>query len=133
MAQGHARLRMRLAELLDTDGPTVSPRMAFLLVDMRVRWVKLDRRIAAFDAEFAAMARDERVRRLTAIPGIGALNATALVAAAGDAASFGRGRDLAAWLGLVPRQVTTGARPKLLGITKRSSKYLVRAEKRLSR
>ena len=59
-----------------------------------------------------------------AIPGIGALNATSLVAAVGKAKTFGRGRDLAAWLGLVPRQVTTGGRPKLLGITKRGSKYL---------
>lgn len=125
VAQGHARLRMRLAELLDANASAVSPRMAFLLADMRARWVELDRRIAAFDAEFAEMTKaDPRARRLTAIPGIGALNATALVAAVGDAASFGRGRDLAAWLGLVPRQVTTGGRPKLLGITKRGSKYL---------
>lgn len=125
VAQGHARLRRLLADLLDGDAPGVSPRMAFLLGDMRARWNELDRRIAAFDAEFAAMAKsDPRARRLTAVPGIGALNATALVAAVGDAASFGRGRDLAAWLGLVPRQVTTGGRPKLLGITKRGSKYL---------
>jgi transposase len=57
-------------------------------------------------------------------PGIGVLNATALTAAIGDGSAFGRGRDLAAWLGLVPRQVTTGGRPKLLGITKRGNKYL---------
>ena len=99
--------------------------MAFLLGDMRTRWEELDRRIAAFDAEFAAMARtDERARRLTGIPGIGALNATALVAAVGNAATFSKGRDLAAWLGLVPRQATTGGKPRLLGITKRGSRYL---------
>jgi transposase len=99
--------------------------MAFLLGDMRTRWEELDRRIAAFDAEFATMARtDDRARRLTGIPGIGALNATALVAAVGSAATFNKGRDLAAWLGLVPRQATTGGRPKLLGITKRGSRYL---------
>jgi transposase len=56
--------------------------------------------------------------------GIGALNATALVAAVGDAETFARGRNLAAWLRLVPRQVTTGGKPRLLGITKRGSKYL---------
>ena len=82
VAQGHARLRHKLVELLDLDTAAVSPRMVFLLEDMRTRWAELDRRIAAFDAEFAAMARtDERARRLTGIPGIGALNATALVAA----------------------------------------------------
>src|SRR5439155_19528987 len=51
-------------------------------------------------------------------------NATALIAAVGDARSFARARDLAAWLGLVPRQATTGGRPRLLGITKRGNKYL---------
>jgi transposase len=99
--------------------------MVFLLGDMCARWEELDRRIAAFDVEFAAMARtNDRMRRLTGIPGIGALNATALVAAVGCAATFAKGRDLAAWLGLVPRQATTGGRPKLLGITKRGSRYL---------
>ena len=63
-------------------------------------------------------------RKLPSIPGIGVLNATALVAAVGDAAVFRRGRDLAAWLGLVPRQHTTGGKPKLLGITKRGNTYL---------
>jgi transposase len=92
---------------------------------MLTRWLALDERIAAFDAEFAAEAkRDEPARRLTSIPGIGALNATALVAAVGDAETFARGRNLAAWLGLVPRQATTGGKPRLLGITKRGSKYL---------
>lgn len=125
VAQGHARLRLLLSELLDCGVSPLTPRMAFLLGDMRTRWEELDRRIAAFDAEFAAMARtDDRARRLTSIPGIGALNATALVAAVGDGATFDKGRDLAAWLGLVPRQVTTGGRPKLLGITKRGSRYL---------
>jgi transposase len=52
------------------------------------------------------------------------LNATALVAAVGNAATFARGRDLAAWLGLVPRQMTTGGKPRLMGITKRGNKYL---------
>jgi transposase len=125
VAQGYARLRVLLGELLDCGADALSPRMVFLLGDMRERWAEIDRRIAAFDAEFAAMARtDDRARRLTSIPGIGALNATALVAAVGCAATFDKGRDLAAWLGLVPRQVTTGGRPRLLGITKRGSRYL---------
>ena len=73
---------------------------------MRAEWRVLDRRIAAFDDEFAAWAKDdEDARRLATIPGIGVLNATALVAAIGKAETFARGRDLAAWLGLVPRQI----------------------------
>ena len=69
VAQGHARLRLSLSELLDNGGDALSRRMAFLLEDMRSRWEELDRRIAAFDAEFATMARtDDRVRRLIAFP-----------------------------------------------------------------
>ena len=69
------------------------------------------------------MARnDPAARRLATIPGIDVMNATALVAAVGDGRTFSCGRDLSAKLGLVPRQATTGGRPKLLGITKRGSK-----------
>ncbi len=57
---------------------------------------------------------------------VGALNATALVAAVSSAATFSKGRDLAAWLGLVPLQVTTGGMPKLLGFTKRGSDICAR-------
>src|SRR5215213_4408664 len=68
--------------------------------------------------------RGKPTRRLATIPGIGVLNATALVAAIGTGEAFGRGRDLAAWLGLVPRQATTGGKPRLLGISKRGNGYL---------
>lgn len=123
--QGRARLAARLVKLFVDPELALSPRIGELIADMRARWQALDERIGAFDAEFADHARnDEHARRLLTIPGIGALNATALVAAVGDARTFARGRDLAAWLGLVPRQVTTGGRPRLLGISKRGNKYL---------
>lgn len=71
---------------------------------MRAEWAELDRRITVFDEEFAASSRqDEAARRLATVPGIGPINATALVAAVGDASALGRARDLAAWLGLVPK------------------------------
>ena len=63
-------------------------------------------------------------RRLATIPGIGVINATALLAAVGDASAFATGRDLAAWLGLTPRRHSTGGRTKLLGISTRGNKYL---------
>jgi transposase len=128
--QGRRKLEQALAGLLDDadgeDGPAaLSPRVRALLEDMRAEWAGLDRRIGAFDDEFAARAKaDDAARRLATIPGIGVLNATALAAAVGDGAAFARGRDLAAWLGLVPRQATTGGKPKLLGITKRGNKHL---------
>jgi transposase len=123
--QGRAKLKLRLAELIDPSREALSPRIRLLIEDMLTHWQGLDERIAKFDAEFMAEAKqNEAARRLMSIPGIGALNATALTAAIGDARTFARGRDMAAWLGLVPRQATTGGKPRLLGITKRGSKYL---------
>ena len=112
--QGRAKLAACLAALLDTDaGTSLTPRMRTLVAEVYERWQDLDRRIAALDAEFAELARtDADTRRRTTISGIGALNATALVAVIGDVATFACGRDLSAWLGLVPRQVTTGGKPK---------------------
>jgi transposase len=123
--QGRRRLEVRLEEVLAPEQATLSPRTRLLVEDMRAQWRELDRRILAFDDEFVARARaDEAARLLMTIPGIGPLNATALVAAVGRAETFGRGRDLAAWLGLVPKQATTGGKPKLLGISKRGNGYL---------
>jgi transposase len=126
VAQGRRKLEQHLAAMSDTDtGTSIGPRMRRLIDDMRAQWLELDQRIAALDNEFAAYARnDANARRLATIPGIGVLNATALVAAIGNGETFARGRDLAAWLGLVPRQVTTGGKPRLVGITKRGNKYL---------
>ena len=124
--QGRRKLEQHLAAILDGDDDnSLSARMRRLIEDMRDEWLELDRRIVAFDNEFVACARsDADARRLATIPGIGVLNATALVAAVGNAQTFARGRDLAAWLGLVPRQITTGGKPRLVGITKRGNKYL---------
>jgi transposase len=126
--RGRHKLEQYLAAMPDPDSDTsLSPRTRRLIDDMRAEWAELDRRIAAFDNEFASCARaDADARRLATIPGIGVLNATALVAAVGKGETFARGRDLAAWLGLVPRQITTGGKPRLVGITKRGNKYLRR-------
>lgn len=125
VAQGRRKLEDALSVFADEDDPRLSPRIRVLIEDLRAEWRGLDERIAVFDAEFVQMAReDETTRRLSAIPGIGVINATALTAAVGDARSFGRGHDLAAWLGLTPRQATTGGKPRLLGISKRGNRYL---------
>ena len=126
IAQGRRNLERELdAMLCEEQGLAVSPRLRKLIEGIREEWRGLDRRIAAFDDEFAARAKtDEAARRLATIPGIGVLNATALAAAIGEGQTFARGRDLAAWLGLVPRQITTGGKPRLVGITKRGNCYL---------
>jgi transposase len=123
--QGRHKLELHLETLLTAEQVSLSRRTRLLIEDQRAEWRELDRRIQAFDEEFALQARtDEAARLLMTIPGIGPLNATALVAAIGKAETFERGRDLAAWLGLVPKQMTTGGKPKLLGISKRGNKYL---------
>jgi transposase len=126
--QGRRKLEQHLAAMTQEEGGLpLGVRMRDLVEDMRAEWRELDRRIAALDDEFAARAKaDEAARRLATIPGIGVLSATALVAAIGDGRTFARGRDLAAWLGLVPRQATTGGKPRLLGISKRGNGYLRR-------
>ena len=123
VAQGRRQLHRYLADI-DTRG-ALSQRMCMLIEDMRVQWRELDCRIAELDKELTEWTRNEdAARRLMTIPGIGVLNATALIATVGQGESFARGRDLAAWLGLVPRQVTTGGKPRLVGISKRGNKYL---------
>jgi transposase len=123
--QGRTKLERQLPEILANETSGLSPRIGLLIGDLRAEWQALDRRIAALDAEFTAFAKsDDRAYRLATIPGIGVMNATALVAAIGNGGAFKRGRDVAAWLGLVPKQRTTGGKPKLGAITKRGNRYL---------
>ena len=126
IAKGRRKLELRLEQLL-AEEMAISRRIRALIEDMVDQWRAIDARIATFDAEFAEFAhQDASMKLLSTIPGIGPLNATAFVASVGNAETFDRGRDLAAWLGLVPRQMTTGGKPKLLGISKRGNGYLRR-------
>jgi len=86
---------------------------------------ELDRHVKELQAQIQAWHReDPQSRRLQAIPGVGPLTASALVASIGDARMFKNGRQLAAWVGLVPRQDSTGGKTRLLGISKRGDTYL---------
>src|ERR1700710_2903431 len=125
LPQGRRKLELHLTPLLAGDAMAISPRTRLLVNDLHLEWTELARRIEAFDAEFAAQAPPDDTPPLSAaIPGNGPLNATAPAATIGNAQTFQRGRDLAAWLGLVPKQMTTGGKPKLLGISKRGNRYL---------
>jgi len=124
LPKGRVHLMRRLGELMAGD-PAISTRASKLLEDLRDEWSALDRRIKAYDDELMALTReDTQARRLATIPGIGVINATALLAAVGDGSAFAKGRDLAAWLGLTPRQHSTCGKTKLLGISKRGNGYL---------
>jgi transposase len=85
----------------------------------------LEKRLAYYDEKLAAIGRAHpECQRLQTIPGIGPISATAILAAISDATQFKNGRQFAAWLGLVPREHSTGGKPRLLGISKRGDRYL---------
>lgn len=123
--QGIRVLRHRLPEILEDAENPLTPDTRALLAMLRQELVHLDARVAWFDQEILALGRDhEACRRLQTIPGVGPVIATALVAAVGDGSTFRNGRQLAAWLGLVPKHRGTGGRTVLLGISKRGDAYL---------
>lgn len=124
LAKGRAVLMRRLEEV-GSEGLAVSDRTRRLVEDLLEECDGLSRRIKAYDDELAAVVRsDEQARRLSSIPGVGVINATALLAAVGDGSAFAKARDLASWLGLTPRQHSTGGRTRMLGISKRGNRYL---------
>jgi transposase len=123
--EGRTALRRDLPGILENPDNGLSDRMRQLLDRLRDHWKYLDESINEYTHELELIAkRHDACRRLVTVPGIGPLGATALVAAVGNGAAFKRGRELAAWLGLVPRQQSTGGKPTLLGITKRGNPYV---------
>jgi transposase len=122
--QGRAYLARRVPDIL-TDGTGITPRLRRLIAALWEHYQELGRIERALTRELEEVAKDSLAcQRLLTIPGIGPVTATALVSAVGDAKQFRRGRDLAAWIGLVPRQFSTGGKPKLLGISKGGNPYL---------
>ena len=125
VAQGIGTLRRRVPELIEDADNGLPLAMRELLASEREELAHLDERVKQFDAPLDALVReDEACRRLQTIPGVGPKVASALVAAAGDGRAFGSGREFAAWLGLTPRQRSTGGRTVLGGISKRGDRYL---------
>jgi transposase len=99
--------------------------MIRIIADLSSDWRRLDGRIEHVTEEIELLASDsEACRQLMTVPGIGPIIASAMVAAIGNGAAFAKGRDFAAWLGLVPKQMSTGDRTILGRITKRGNRYL---------
>ncbi len=124
MPQGVARVRHQLPFVLEDadNGLTWAAREWLQSLQAELRLI--DKQIDASTHKIAQVfVSDEACQRLAQLRGIGPLTATALVAAVGDAHGFKNGRQLAAWLGLVPRQHSTGGKPTLLGISKRGNSY----------
>jgi transposase len=114
------------ATMAELEG-RLSPRMLRIIRQLWDEWNSTEQQIDSLTNEIEGIARhDDACQRLTEIPGVGPLVATALVAAIGNGSAFGKGRDLSAWLGRVPKQQTTGGKPKLMGISKRGNPYVRR-------
>jgi transposase len=123
--QGHRFLRAELPRILATPPDVLSPRMVRIIEDLAGDWRRLDERVEGLSSEIDAIARqDSGCERLMSVPGIGPIISSAMVAAIGTGDAFSKGRDFAAWLGLVPRQMSTGDRTILGKISKRGNRYL---------
>jgi transposase len=122
---GANALRSSLFAILENRKDEISPRMCNIIIGLHEDWDWLDGRIGSITNEIEQLSRSEaNCQRLMSIPGIGPLISTAMVAAIGAGDAFDRGRDFAAWLGLVPRQYSTGGKTILGRISKRGSRYL---------
>ena len=125
--KGRRHAEASLPAVLEDADNRLSGLLRMLLTQLRDELRQLQSQIDETDTRIARAAGElEPCRRLMAIPGVGALPATAVVASIGNGAEFRKGRSFAAWLGLVPKQESTGGKQKLLSISKRGNHYLRR-------
>ena len=124
-AKTPAKLKVAMPEILENADANLTPRMRNLVSLLWNEWKDLEQQIVSMNAEVEQIASsDPACQRLRKVPGIGPLVATAIVAAIGNGAAFHKGREFASWLGLVPRQHSTGGKARLFGISKRGNSYL---------
>ena len=125
MPAGIRCIERKLPEFLEDAENGLSGASRALFARLLEHFRLLDRQVEELEGEINAWHREDSAsHRLQAIPGIGPITASALVASVGDAKVFLNGRQFAAWLGLVPRQRSSGGKTQLLGISKRGDRYL---------
>jgi transposase len=125
--KGRSHLEEALPGILADANNRFSDSIVVLLSQLTIELDQLTERIGKMDALIERVSKEnDACRRLTSIPGVGPVTATALVAAVGNGSAFRKGRDLAAWVGMVPREHSTGGKQKLLGISKKGNSYLRR-------
>jgi transposase len=123
--QGLRFLRTELTMILGSRADVLSPRMIRIIEELAGDWRRLDERIDGLSNEIEALAhQDAACKRLMTVPGIGPIISSAMVAAIGSGGAFSKGRDFGAWLGMVPKQTSTGDRTILGPISKRGNRYL---------
>lgn len=125
LAQGIEQIAKGLPQIIE-EGHNELPGLFRELLQRLLQQLKeLDRQVHELEAQIQSWHRHNSAsQRLARIPGVGPITASAMVASIGQASSFKNARQLAAWLGIVPRQRSTGGRPRLLGISKRGDSYL---------
>lgn len=118
-------LRKALPSIFEDTENGLSADLRTLLEELRQDLIALDERVLVVTEKINVLAKaDEDAQRLLKIPGIGPMTATAIISAIGNGKQFKCGRDLAAWLGLTPKQHSSGGKERLLGISKRGDAYL---------
>ena len=123
--KGLSHLRERVPEALEDASNELPGRVRVLLQRLLDHLKELDRQVGEVEVQIKAWHRESAPsRKLESIAGIGPITASAVVASVGDASVFKRGRQMAAWMGLVPRQHSSGGKEVLLGISKRGDTYL---------
>lgn len=123
--QGMSPLAKRVPEILEDGENGLTGSFRHLLQRLMEHLKELDRQVSELEREIQVWHRENEAScKLAKVPGIGPITASALVASVGDAKNFANGRQMAAWLGLVPRQHSSGGKPALLGISKRGDSYL---------
>ena len=125
IARDITQLRRGLANIVGSSDDGLSGLVRSLMRELQVEMAELDQQITSYDRRIREIFRNsEQCQRLGKIEGIGPVTATALIAAVGDRTCFRNGRQFAAWLGLVPKQRSSGGRARLFGISKRGDRYL---------
>jgi transposase len=124
-AKTPAKLRIEMPGILENADNGLTPLMRNLIDVLWGEWKTVEQQIEGLSDELQRIAdSDAGCTRIQQIPGIGPIVATAIVAAIGNGAAFRKGREFSAWLGIVPRQHSTGGKARLLGISKRGNTYL---------
>ncbi len=124
-AQSPSKLKAAMADVLENAEADLTPRMRNLINVLWSEWKLIEQQLEELNDELERIcAADAGCTRIRQIPGIGPVVATAIVAAIGNGAAFHKGREFAAWLGIVPRQYSTGGKTNLLSISKRGNVYL---------
>lgn len=122
--QGISQIRKKFLEVIE-DNSHLTPRTQKLFKELYEHLKEADNKVRSYDQSLLTLCRENEIcHKLIQVPGVGTLTATALIASVGDAKIFKKGRQMSAWLGLVPRQSSSGGKQVLLGISKRGDRYL---------